>query len=316
MGNPTTSDVHIDAALSTIAVAYKNKDFIADKVFPLVQVDKQSDKYFVWDKGSFLTNQVEKRTPGDTYPEGRIKLSNDNYYADLYHLAYAIPWENKKNQDAAVQLEQTGAEWLAQQFDLNREMTIAAAINVTSIWDNNPVVGTDFTAWDDEDNSNPPEDIDKYSQTIQQSTGVAPNTLVIGRQVFDILRRHPILVDMFKYTGVGLLTEAQVAQALGVEKLLIGRAVQRTSHEGAATATQAYVWGKHALLLYVPAKPAIREPAAGYTFVWNIDGSGFNVAITPWTDEARDRDVLKGKHAFDFKVVGTDLGAWFGNVMS
>ena len=316
MGNPTVSDVHIDAALSTIAVAYKNKSFIADQVFPLVQVDKQSDKYFVWDKGSFLTNQIEKRTPGDTYPEGRIKLSNDNYYCDEYHLAYRIPWENKKNQDQAVQLEQTGAEWLAQQFDLNREIQIAATINVTSVWDNNPVVGTDFIAWDDEDNSNPPEDIDAYSATIEQNTGVTPNTLVIGRQVFNILRRHPILVDMFKYTGVGILNEAQVAQALGVEKLLIGRAVQRTSHEGASSATQAYVWGKHALLLYVPARPAIREPAAGYTFVWNIDGSGFNVAITPWTDESRDSDVLKGKHAFDFKVVGTDLGAWFGNVMT
>jgi len=316
MGNPTTSDVHIDAALSTIAVAYKNKNFIADRVFPLVQVDKQSDKYFVWDKGSFLTNQVEKRTPGDSYPEGRIKLSNDNYYADLYHLAYAIPNENIKNQDAAVQLEQTGAEWLAQQFNLNREIQIAAQAFITGIWDNNPAVGTDFVAWDDPDDSNPPEDIDQYSATIEQNTGVAPNTLVIGRQVFDILRRHPILVDMFKYTGVGMLTEAQVTQALGVETLLVGRAVQRTSHEGAATAAQAYVWGKHALLLYVPAKPALRECSAGYTFVWNIDGSGFNVAITPWTDEGRDRELLKGKHAFDYKIVGADLGAWFGNVRS
>ncbi|MCK9599843.1 MAG: major capsid protein [Sphaerochaeta sp.] len=316
MGNPVTSDLHIDAALSTIAVAYKNKSFIADQVFPLVNVDKQSDKYFVWDKGSWLTNQVEKRTPGDSYPEGRIKLSNDNYYADLYHLAYAIPWENKKNQDAAVQLEQTGAEWLAQQFSLNREIQIAAAIFAGAIWDNNPVAGTDFIQWDDFVNSNPPEDIDKYSATIQQNTGVAPNTLVIGRQVYDKVRRHPILLDMFKYTGVGILTEAQVAQALGVEKLLIGRAVQRTSLEGAATAVQAYVWGKAALLLYVPAKPALREPAAGYTFAWDIDGSGFNTAITPWVDEGNDRDVLKGKNAFDFKVVGADLGAYFATVIS
>ena len=46
-GNPTMSDVHIDAALSELSIAYKNKSFIADQVFPLVTVEKQSDKYYV-----------------------------------------------------------------------------------------------------------------------------------------------------------------------------------------------------------------------------------------------------------------------------
>ena len=315
-GNPTTSDVHIDAALSEIAIGYKNKSYIGDQVFPLVSVAKQSDKYFIWDKGSEFTNQVEKRSPGDTYPEGRIKLSNDTYYADIYHLGYAIPWENKKNADAAVDLEKKGARWLAGQFMLNREIQLAAGIFVTSVWDNNPAVGTDFVKWDDYDNSNPQEDIDKYKDTILSNTGALPNTLVIGRQVWSSLRRNPILLDLYKYTGAALLTEDQVAKALDVEKILVGNAIYRTSHEGAATATQAFVWGKHALLLYVPPTPAIDEPAAGYTFVWDIDGSGLNVSITPTVDETRDRDFLKAKHAFDFKVTGTDLGAWFGNVIS
>ena len=156
----------------------------------------------------------------------------------------------------------------------------------------------------------------RYRDTILKNTGVLPNVLVIGRQVFSRLRRHPILLDMFKYTGKGILTEAQVAEALDIEKLLIGTAVRRTTTEGATTQTQAFVWGKHALLLYVPPKPAVDEPAAGYTFVWNIDDSGLNVNITPIVQEDRDRDLLKAKHSFDFKVTGTDLGAWFGNVIS
>lgn len=316
MGNPTTGDIHVDTALSEIAIGYKNKEFIADRVFPLVPVDKQSDKYYIWDKGSWLTNQVEKRTPGDTYPEGRMKLSTDSYFCDIYHLGYPIPDEDKKNEDAAVQLEQTGAEWLAHQFNLNREIQIAAGIFVASVWDNNPLVGTDFVAWDDYDQSNPPEDIDTYAATIQKDTGVNPNTLVIGRQVYDKLRRHPVLLDMFKYTGVGILKEDQVKEALGVDNLLVGRSVQRTSHEGAATAVQTYIWGKHALLLYVPARPALREPASGYTFTWKIDDSGLTVNVIPIRQDDRDRDFLKGKHAFDFKVTGTDLGAWFGNAIS
>ena len=30
-GNPTIGDVHVDAALSEIAIAYRNKSFIADQ---------------------------------------------------------------------------------------------------------------------------------------------------------------------------------------------------------------------------------------------------------------------------------------------
>ncbi len=315
-GNPTTDDIHVDAALSEIAIAYKNKSFIADRVLPLVPVDKQSDKYYVWDKGSWLTNQVEKRTPGDTYPEGRMKLSTDEYYADIYHLGYPIPWEDKKNQDKAVELEITGAEWLAHQFALNREVQIAASVFTTGIWDTNPTVGSDFAAWDDFDNSDPPDNIDTYRDTVLQNTGVLPNTLVIGKQVFSKLRRHPLLLDMYKYTGKGILTEAQVAEALEIENLLIGTCVRRTTIEGNATQTQSFVWGKSALLLYVPTRPALREPSAGYTFVWNIDDSGLNVNVIPTVQEDRDRDFLKAKHAFDFKVTGSDLGVYFANVIS
>ena len=315
-GNPTIGDVHIDAALSEFAIAYRNKQFIADQVFPLVEVEKQSDKYYVWDKGSWLTNQVEVRTPGDTYPEGRMKLSTDEYFCDMYHLGYAIPWEHKKNQDVAVQLEETGADWLAHQFMLNREVQIAAAIFVAAIWDTNPTVGTDFVAWDDYDNSDPPEDIDTYRDTVLQNTGVEPNTLVIGKQVFSKLRRHPIILDMYKHTGKGILSEAEVAAALDVEKLLIGKCVQRTTVEGHATPAQAFVWGKHALLLYVPERPALREPASGYTMAWKIDDSGLTVNIIPTVQEDRDRDFLKGKHAFDFKVTGSDLGVYFASVIS
>jgi len=315
-GNPSTSDVHIDSALSEIAIAYKNKSFIADQVFPLVTVEKQSDKYYIWDKGSWLTNQVEIRVPGDLYPEGRMKLSNDEYFADIFHLGYAIPWEKKKNADVAINLERSGTNWLAHQFALNREIQIAADIFVTAVWDTNPDVGDDFVAWDDEDNSNPPEDIDTYKDTVLQNTGVEPNTLVIGKQVFSKLRRNPILLDMFKYTGKGILNEAQVAEALDIERLIIGKAVQRTSIEGATTAVQAFVWGKNALLLYVAPAPAIDEPSAGYTFVWDLDGSGFTTAIIPTVQEERDRDFLKGKHAFDYKITGSDLGVFFEDVIT
>jgi hypothetical protein len=47
MANPTVNDVHIDGPLANISIAYKNAGYIADQVFPIVTVQKKSDKYFV-----------------------------------------------------------------------------------------------------------------------------------------------------------------------------------------------------------------------------------------------------------------------------
>jgi hypothetical protein len=53
MPSPTVRDVHIDSAMSEISIAYRNKLYIAPQVFPVVSVEKRSDKYFVFGRGDF-----------------------------------------------------------------------------------------------------------------------------------------------------------------------------------------------------------------------------------------------------------------------
>ncbi len=310
--DPIKSMIHIDTALSEISIAYKPQGFIADQVFPEVPVDKQSDKYYIWTKGFWMRNSVEKRTPGDTYPEGRLQLSNTSYYCDLYHLAFPIPDEDRSNADPGVELEIAGAEWLKTQFMLNREIKMVADMFVTSVWGTTVTGTTDYVKWDDYDNSDPVTDINTGMQTIQKATGQRPNTLVLGKEVFDILAEHPNLLEKFKYTSPGILEVEQVRKALRVEKLLVGEAAYESTIEGDTTPTQSYIWGKNALLAYVPPRPGQRVAAAGYTFVWKIDGAGgLTIPIENVREDNRDRDLLKGKHAFDSKITGSDLGYFY-----
>ena len=309
--DPTRTQIHVDTPLSEISIAYKPQGFIADRVFPEIPVDKQSDKYYIWTKGFWMRNSVERRTPGDTYPEGRLQLSNTSYYCYLYHLAYPIPDEDRANADPGVELELTGAEWLKTQFMLNREIKMAADMFVTSVWGTTVTGGSSFTQWGDYDDSDPVADINTGMQTVQKATGQRPNTLVLGKEVFDTLAEHPNLLEKFKYTSPGILTEEQVRQALRVEKMVVGEAAYETTKEGGA-GTTSYIWGKNALLCYVPPKPGQRTPAAGYTFVWRIDGAGgLTIPIENIREDNRDRDLLKGKHAFDCKITGSDLGYFF-----
>ena len=85
MAQPTGSDVHVDSALSAISVGYQNSGYIADSIFPMVQSTKQSDKYYTWTKDFWFRNYVERRTAGDTYPEGALELSSTSYLS-LIHI--------------------------------------------------------------------------------------------------------------------------------------------------------------------------------------------------------------------------------------
>ncbi len=304
MAQPTVSSVHIDAALSNISIAYRNAKYIADQVFPLVDVEKQSDYFYTWTKDFWFRNHVERRGPGAVYAEGGLEVAKTQYVCVNKGLAFPIPWETVKNQDVAVDIETAGAEWLADQFALDREIALATACIDASVWTSSTTLsGTN--QWNDYEGSNPLGNVATARQAIKALTGLKPNTLVINEVVYDTVRRHPDLLDMYKYTQKGILNEVQLAECFDVAKVLVGGAVYNSSAEG-QTFSGSYIWANHALLLYVPPNPGKLVPAAGYTFVWGQDG--YRIPITRVVDEFRDRDLLKGNHAFIQKVTGADCG--------
>jgi hypothetical protein len=67
MGQPTSRMVHIDQPLTQLSVAYRqSRDvFVAERVFPNVNVDKQSNKYFTFDKQAFFRDSAQRRSNGE-----------------------------------------------------------------------------------------------------------------------------------------------------------------------------------------------------------------------------------------------------------
>lgn len=63
MPEPTYGDVHVQAALTAISVAYLQSEdnYIADKVFPVVPVVHQADKYFVYSKDDYFRDEAQLR---------------------------------------------------------------------------------------------------------------------------------------------------------------------------------------------------------------------------------------------------------------
>ena len=63
MPQPSVNQVHIDAILTNISVAYlqNTNNFIADKVFPVIPVDKKSNLYFKYTKDDWFRDEAQRR---------------------------------------------------------------------------------------------------------------------------------------------------------------------------------------------------------------------------------------------------------------
>ena len=58
MPQPDVSDVHVNALLTSMSIAHMNAEehYVADKMFPLISSDKQSDSAVVY-TGGLLAGQ-------------------------------------------------------------------------------------------------------------------------------------------------------------------------------------------------------------------------------------------------------------------
>jgi len=94
---PFRNQIHVDKPLSNISIKYRNENFIAMDVFPEVQVKKDSDKYFIYDRDFRLpetarANRAESR-------QHSFQLSTSSYVLEEHSLHDYISDRDAENYD-------------------------------------------------------------------------------------------------------------------------------------------------------------------------------------------------------------------------
>lgn len=315
---PTRSDVHVNRPLTNISIAYMQKadSFIADKVFPNVPVQKQSDLYFSYDKRYWFQTQAQVRGPGTESAGSGFKINpNNNYFAALWAVHKDL--DDQIRQNADINLDIATTNFVTQQLLLRREKVFVSRYLQSGIWTG---AGGDFTPsvkWDTT-NSTPISDIETLKQQVESQTGFAPNTLVLGPRLYASLKNNISIIDRIKYTQRGLITEDLLAGLFGVDRVLVARATQDLSPEGSEVASMSYLVNNAGLLCYSAPAPSLMEPSAGYTFSWTGyfgAGNGGN-RIMSFRMEHLKSDRIEGEMAFDMKQIGSDLGVYITGALS
>lgn len=319
MPQPTSSQVHVDAILTRISVGFQQSqaDYIADRIFPVVPVEKQTDKYFVYDRQPWFRDQMRRRPPGTPSAGSGMTLSTDTYSCDIWALHRDIDDPTRANADSPINLDADTSRWLTGQGLLRREIQWASDFFTLGKWATDAVGGVGgIGIWSDEAGSDPVEDIKNGRLSILKKTGYLPNTMVVGIEVHEALKKHPLILERYKYTSSDSISEGMLARLFEVDRYFVAKAVYDTANELAA-ANMSFVFGKNALLCYAAPAPGLMVPSAGYTFVWRaltgLNNLGTTLANFRMQELKSDR--IEIEMAFDLKKVAADLGYFFSVIV-
>src|SRR5438552_2742408 len=118
---------HIDTFLSNLSIAYRNQKFIAEEVYPIVPVDRRSNKYPVYGKEIFRRRD-DLRSPGTEAKKSRWTISSDTYFCNGHALKDFVPRDLQANSDPVFDLLIDTTNVLTGQVMLNQEYDLVTQI--------------------------------------------------------------------------------------------------------------------------------------------------------------------------------------------
>ena len=336
MPTPTLGDVHINRPLTNLSIGYLQdmSDFVANVVFPPIPVPMRSDLYYIYNRGDYFRNNMQKRAPGTPAVSSGYKLATGIYVCEVWAEKKIIDDQIRANSDVPLQPDRDATFWLTQQALINRDVNWTAAYFQAGIWGttvtgvNAAPGGGQFLQWD-QAGSNPINDILMGQLAIKQNTGYWPNVLVLGAQVYIALLTNASIIDRLKYgqtaPGPVVVSTSDLEALFKVKRVVVASAIQTTSAESnqlladsPVAATFAFIAGTNALLAYASDSPGIFQPSAGYTFNWTgyMGATAAGTRIKKYRWEIDSADHVEIESAYALQQIGVDLGYFFSQCIA
>ncbi|QDB70587.1 capsid related protein [Pseudomonas phage RSP] len=323
---PTPGDVHVNRPLSNVSVAYiqSAEGFVADRVFPNIPSDSQSDLYYRYNTADFNRDEMQERAPGTESAGGGFEVATDPFFCRVHAFHHDIPDQRRANTDTQMAPDREATEFVTMKGLIKRESQFANKFLKTGVWSRDvsgaAAAGADEVVYWDDDNSDPIKDIRREATRQHQLTGIRPNTLCLGQVVLDALLDHPDIIDRLKYGqtpgAAADVSLTDLAALFKVPRIFVMSAVRNDAPEG-KPANNVFIGGKNALLCHSATSPGLMTPSAGYTFSWRgfLGASAMGGRIKKFRMEHLESDRVEIQMAFDQRLVGKDLGTLFAGIV-
>lgn len=288
-------EVHVSAALSNIAVKFKEPGFVAHLIFPRVGVAKEADYYWQHDRSELKTVDDE-RAIADEAKEVDWSADPYEYFCKEYALRTLLPDRVRDNADSALKPRITTVEKLTKRLLRNYEKRTQTLVQGIATFTNYSNVATAWSV----STSDPEADVDTAKNAVRQSGGQEPNFIVMSYNVGLALKRWlkiSAYTEFREYLAVGKLPPE-----IWDLKIIIAGAIEDTAMEG-QTASVSDIWNDNVWVGYIePGTPDVNSATAG----WTITQQPFKVRT--WREESRRGEMIEASIIQTEKVISADLG--------
>jgi len=308
---------HIDHHLSNVALNYRPAGFIADQIFPVVQVPKQSDTYVIFEQADLFRQEPTRRSRGGEANKIHSRVSSAGYFCNNYALKTEVTLEDQVNADAAFvrAYEEGRVMRLQDALFLDWELRVAGQVTDAANVGSSTAVAS---AWTDHAASDPLGDIWTAIDNVEVATGYRPNRALFSGTAWRNFRRNSLVIDKATnphVTGGGLYPSVRQVEDLLELKVLVGNAWYNAAEEAIAM-NLAQIWGDHVLVYYAPERPSMEAPSFGYYFRWAAPGlPNLQVERHPYDSRRHSNEVEIGYYQ-DEVVTARPLGFLVSNVTS
>jgi len=319
----TTSEVHVDQALTNVSIAYAQdqNSFVASRIFNSINTSQLSNKYHVFDKDQWLRSEAGLRATGAPTRGANFTMSTGTFSCQQYGVHMDVDDYVAANADAGVDILTSATQYVTEKLLQKRDEVFAAAAFTTSTWTGSTTGGdiTPGTKWS-ASGGTPIKDIQTQQDAVHAKTGRKPNVLLLGKDVYTALRDSDDILDRVKYSERGIVTTDLMASLFGVDEVIVAGTILNSAAEGAtAVYTSPVFTADDALLIYRPQNPGLLTPAAGYMFSFTgVAGADQYEGLRTlrYRMDQNHSERIEALSAFDFKVTGADLGAWFDGAVA
>lgn len=313
---PVSQDVRVvDPVLTNLSIGYMNDNLIWDQVAP-VTPSEASGTFFIYTRDFWFRtfDQGGGLIAGEAseYKRAGYGLATDTFVTIERGIEKASSRSTIAKAQTPESIIDTDVAFITNIIANNYERLVAFTIFKNGVWGTSSTPGN---KWDDDVNGTPISDVLTGRQTIRKGTGQNPNLIVFGTEAFDSISEHADLLEKYKFTqpAGGVISPELVAQALRVERILIGDSVYNTAKEG-ADFVGTDIWGDNALLL-IQEGSGLRVPSAVQTMVWDEDGQGaIPWALNQFVTPNQRANVVQGFWHSVVKVTSTVSGYFLNNV--
>jgi hypothetical protein len=299
----------IDPALTAIAVAYRNEDYIADVVLPRIRVGKQEFKFIQYLAEQFFQiaeTAVGRRSQPNQVALGSVEITDST--AD-HALDGGVPRSDIENADERYDPLGDEVMFIQELIAIVREIraagivfnpaTYAAGLKVTLAGN------TQF---------NHPDMNGKVIKTVNRALDVPlmrPNQMVFGQSGWTEFRSLPEIVEACLGTAArsGNVSRQQVAELFEVKEVVVGAARGNAAKKG-QPAAMTRLWGRNLALLHKAPVPQGKGAVTfGGTFQfgdriasqWEDKNIGMRGGIAVRTGESVKERVIAAEAGYFFE---------------